>query len=154
MRPFGPPHSPGRVAALRGEIVQLTKGLAEDFQEGRQIDVVADFDLPAAHHLICRLLGVPPEDEHLFHAWTAAIIAGADIGPVSDTTERDRASRQARQELGQYLVGLAEQVVAGPPAICSPTSSTNRTPPCSSPKWNWRPPPSCCSSPDTRPRSI
>ncbi|MFD3481180.1 hypothetical protein [Streptomyces sp. NPDC058695] len=55
------------------------------------------------------MLGVPREDKHLFHAWTAAIVAGADIGPVSDTTEWDCASRQARQELGQYLVGLAEQ---------------------------------------------
>ncbi|MFD7775483.1 cytochrome P450 [Streptomyces sp. NPDC001939] len=109
MRPFGPPHSPGRVAAMRGEIVQLTKDLAEGLQEGRQIDVVDDFAYPLPVTVICRLLGVPPEDEPLFHAWTTAIIAGADIGPESDTAERDRAARQARQELGQYLVGLAEQ---------------------------------------------
>ncbi|MFF1398494.1 cytochrome P450 [Streptomyces sp. NPDC058287] len=109
MRPFGPPHSPGRVAAMRGEIVQLTKDLAEGLQEGRQIDVVDDFAYPLPVTVICRLLGVPPEDEPLFHAWTAAIIAGADIGPESDTAERDRAARQARQELGKYLVGLAEQ---------------------------------------------
>ncbi|MFD7233558.1 cytochrome P450 [Streptomyces sp. NPDC059881] len=109
MRPFGPPHSPGRVNAMRGEIVEITKHLAESFQPGRQIDVVDDFAYPLPVTVICRLLGVPQEDEQLFQAWTEVLVASADIGPEGDTAEQDRAARQARQEMGLYLIDLAEQ---------------------------------------------
>ncbi|GAA3480371.1 cytochrome P450 [Streptomyces yanii] len=109
MRPFGPPHSPGRVDAMRGEIARLTKELMEPFQAGRQIDIVDDFAYPLPVTVICRLLGVPREDESLFQAWTEALVAMADIGPEEDTTERDRAGDQARIEMGRYLVDLAEQ---------------------------------------------
>ncbi|MFF3654752.1 cytochrome P450 [Streptomyces olivochromogenes] len=109
MRPFGPPHSPGRVDSMRGEIVQLTKELAEVFQEGRQIDVVDDFAYPLPVTVICRLLGIPHKDEQLFQDWTDVLVAAADIGPEGDTAERDQAADQARQEMGQYLVQLGEQ---------------------------------------------
>ncbi|BAC68294.1 cytochrome [Streptomyces avermitilis] len=109
MRPFGPPHSPGRVDSMRGEIVQLTKELAEVFQEGRQIDVVDDFAYPLPVTVICRLLGIPDKDEQLFQDWTDTLVASADIGPEGDTAERDQAADQAQQEMGQYLVQLAEQ---------------------------------------------
>ncbi|MFD4566249.1 cytochrome P450 [Streptomyces sp. NPDC058475] len=109
MRPFGPPHSPGRVDAMRGEIAQITKELAEAFPTGRQIDVVDDFAYPLPVTVICRLLGVPREDEHLLQAWTDVLVTSADLGPAGDTTERDRAAHQARQEMGGYLVDLAEQ---------------------------------------------
>ncbi|GAX55754.1 cytochrome P450 [Streptomyces olivochromogenes] len=109
MRPFGPPHSPGRVDSMRGEIVQLTKELAEVFQEGRQIDVVDDFAYPLPVTVICRLLGIPHKDEQLFQGWTDILVAAADIGPESDTADREQAADQARQEMGQYLVQLGEQ---------------------------------------------
>lgn len=109
MRPFGPPHSPGRVDSMRGEIVQLTKELAEVFQEGKQIEVVDDFAYPLPVTVICRLLGIPDKDEQLFQEWTDTLVASADIGPEGDTAERDQAAGQAQQEMGQYLVQLAEQ---------------------------------------------
>ncbi len=43
MRPFGPPHSPGRVDAMRGEIDRITKELLASFETGRQVDIVDDF---------------------------------------------------------------------------------------------------------------
>ncbi|REK86003.1 cytochrome P450 [Streptomyces inhibens] len=109
MRPFGPPHSPGRVDAMRGEIAQLTKELMERFQTGRQIDIVDDFAYPLPVTVICRLLGVPREDEPLFREWSDALVASADVRPEEDSTERDRAGDQARIEMGRYLVDLAEQ---------------------------------------------
>jgi cytochrome P450 len=109
MRPFGPPHSPGRVDAMRGEIARITDELIEGLQDREQIDIVDDFAYPLPITVICRLLGVPREDESLFQAWTDAIVASADIGPDEDTTERDKAGLQARQEMGRYLVNLAEQ---------------------------------------------
>jgi cytochrome P450 len=109
MRPFGPPHSPGRVDAMRGEIARITDELIEGLQDREQIDIVDDFAYPLPITVICRLMGVPREDESLFQAWTDAIVASADIGPDEDTTERDKAGLQARQEMGRYLVNLAEQ---------------------------------------------
>ncbi|MFJ2189857.1 cytochrome P450 [Kitasatospora sp. NPDC087861] len=109
MRPFGPPHSPGRVDAMRGEIDQLTEELMEPFQAGRQIDIVDDFAYPLPVTVICRLLGVPREDEPLFREWSDAIVASADVRPEEDSTERDEAGDQARSEMGRYLVDLAEK---------------------------------------------
>jgi cytochrome P450 len=109
MRPFGPPHSPGRVDAMRGEIARITDELIEALRDREQIDVVDDFAYPLPITVICRLMGVPREDESLFQGWTDAIVASADIGPEEDTTERDKAGLQGQQEMGRYLINLAEQ---------------------------------------------
>ncbi|MER6981054.1 cytochrome P450 [Streptomyces carpinensis] len=109
MRPFGPPHSPYRVDSMRGEIDGLCKELTRSFEAGRQIDIVDDFAYPLPVTVICRLLGVPREDEPLFRAWSDAIVAAADVKPEEDTAEADEAGRQARVEMGGYLVNLAEQ---------------------------------------------
>ncbi|MFG3659423.1 cytochrome P450 [Streptomyces sp. NPDC047706] len=109
MRPFGPPHSPGRVDSLRGEIAQVTEELLEPFGAGGQVDVVDDFAYPLPVTVICRLLGVPNEDEPLFRAWSDALVAAADVRPGEDTTETDKAGDQARVELGGYLMNLAER---------------------------------------------
>lgn len=109
MRPFGPPHTPGRVDAMRGEIARITGELIEALRDREQFDVVDDFAYPLPITVICRLMGVPREDEALFQGWTDVIVASADIGPEEDTTERDKAGLQARQEMGGYLVNLAEQ---------------------------------------------
>ncbi|MET8642320.1 cytochrome P450 [Streptomyces sp. NPDC004074] len=110
MRPFGPPHSPGRIDAMRGEISRITEEVLGSLETGRQIDVVDEFAYPLPVTVICRLLGVPHKDEPLFRGWTDALVASADVRPADDTTaERDRAGRQARNEMGQYLVDLAEQ---------------------------------------------
>ncbi|MER6081926.1 cytochrome P450 [Streptomyces sp. NPDC001833] len=109
MRPFGPPHSPGRVDSMRGEIERITSELLASFEAGRQIDVVDDFAYPLPVTVICRLLGVPREDEPLFRAWSDALVAAADVRPEDESTEADKAGDQARMEMGGYLVNLAEQ---------------------------------------------
>lgn len=108
MRPFGPPHSPARVDGMRGEIDRIVENLLEPFEAGRQIDIVDDFAYPLPVTVICRLLGVPREDEPLFRAWSDAIVAAADVRPDEDTGT-DKAGDQARMEMGGYLVNLAEQ---------------------------------------------
>ncbi|MFE3907268.1 cytochrome P450 [Streptomyces sp. NPDC059153] len=109
MRPFGPPHSPGRIDAMRGQIADITKELLEALRDREQIDIVDDFAYPLPVTVICRLLGVPREDEPLFRRWSDVLVESVDVRPEADTTERDRAGQQARAELGQYLVDLAEQ---------------------------------------------
>ncbi|MER5795210.1 cytochrome P450 [Streptomyces sp. NPDC001980] len=109
MRPFGPPHSPGRVDSMRGEVDRITGELLASFEAGRQIDIVDDFAYPLPVTVICRLLGVPREDEPLFRAWSDALVAAADVRPDDESTETDKAGDQARMEMGGYLVNLAEQ---------------------------------------------
>jgi cytochrome P450 len=109
MRPFGPPHNPGRIDAMRSEIIRITEELIEAFHGRMRIDIVEDFAYPLPVTVICRLLGVPREDEPTFREWSAALVDSADIRPGEDPTERERAGNQARADLGRYLVNLAEQ---------------------------------------------
>ncbi|MFE4413514.1 cytochrome P450 [Streptomyces sp. NPDC056821] len=108
-RPFGPPHSPGRIDAMRGEITGITEELIETLRSRTRVDVVDDFAYPLPVTVICRLLGVPREDEPVFREWSAAIIESVDIRPGEDPGERQRAGIQARAQMGSYLVDLAEQ---------------------------------------------
>ncbi|RRQ71155.1 cytochrome P450 [Streptomyces griseofuscus] len=108
MRPFGPPHTPHRVDGMRTEIENITKELLAPFESGGQVDLVDDFAYPLPVTVICRLLGVPHEDEPLFRAWSDTLVASADVRPDASSAPRDEAER-ARQEMGGYLVGLAEQ---------------------------------------------
>ncbi|MEU6324278.1 cytochrome P450 [Streptomyces sp. NPDC047009] len=108
-RPFGPPHSSGRVAGMRDEIAEITEELIDAFRDRRQIDIVDDFAYPLPVTVICRLLGVPRDDEPRFHQWSEAIINGFDIRIGEDPTERVRAGQQARKAMGRYLLDLAEQ---------------------------------------------
>ncbi|MFI6768100.1 cytochrome P450 [Streptomyces sp. NPDC050355] len=109
MRPFGPPHSPGRVDAMRGEIARLTEELLGPFQAGRQVDIVDDFAYPLPVTVICRLLGVPRQDEPQLQEWSNTLVAAADVRPDEDPTERVRAGEQAQIQMGGYLIDLAEQ---------------------------------------------
>lgn len=109
MRPFGPPHSPRRIDAMHGEITAIAKELIDALQGRDQIDLVEDFAYPLPVAVICRLLGVPHEDERRFHAWSEAVIAGVDPTPDSDPSERQRAALEGRMAMAQYLGELAEK---------------------------------------------
>ncbi|QLJ03693.1 cytochrome P450 [Streptomyces sp. NEAU-sy36] len=108
MRPFGPPHTPHRVDGMRAEIDRITAELLEPFEAGGRFDLVDDFAYPLPVTVICRLLGVPREDEPLFRAWSDTLVASADVRPDADQAPREEAEK-ARADMGGYLVGLAEQ---------------------------------------------
>ena len=95
--------------AMRGEIDQITKELMESVQAGRQLDIVDDFAYPLPVTVICRLLGVPREDEPLLRTWSDALATAADVRPGEDPTERHQAGSQAQLEMGGYLLDLAER---------------------------------------------
>ncbi|MFD8821667.1 cytochrome P450 [Streptomyces sp. NPDC059605] len=109
MRPFGPPETPRRVHDMRGELARIVSGLVDGFGDRRQVDLVDDFAYPFPVTVICRLLGVPREDEARFHSWADTIAAGLDPDPGQDPGERQRATRQARTDLGLYLAGLIDE---------------------------------------------
>ncbi|MFF0290426.1 cytochrome P450 [Streptomyces sp. NPDC005262] len=108
-RPFGPPHSPRRVHDMRGELAGIVSDLIAGFGDTDRIDVVDQFSYPFPVTVICRLLGVPREDEARFHSWADTIAAGLDPVPGDDPTERNRVTHEARMQLGMYLAGLVEE---------------------------------------------
>ncbi|MEU6578478.1 cytochrome P450 [Streptomyces sp. NPDC046805] len=112
---FGPPHKPHRINDMRGELERIVTELIDAFGDAREIDVVDQFAYPFPVTVICRLLGVPREDEPRFRAWVDPIVAGLD--PQSQDAagaEAQRAAQEARTQLGMYLAGLVEERVKEP----------------------------------------
>ncbi|MET9047574.1 cytochrome P450 [Streptomyces sp. NPDC004362] len=108
-RPFGPPHSPRRIDSMRGELAEIVTGLIDDFRDAAQIDLVDRFAYPFPVTVICRLLGVPREDEPRFRAWVDPIVAGLDPDTGPNGEESRHTAQEARLQLGMYLAGLVEQ---------------------------------------------
>jgi cytochrome P450 len=107
MRPFGPPCTPGRIEGMRPWLAEITTGLIGNFAGQNRVDIVDDFAYPLPVTAICKLLGVPREDQPRFHQWADAIIETID--PTAGTFEqRIRRREQVSAELGQYLNGLAD----------------------------------------------
>ncbi|NRQ40221.1 cytochrome P450 [Nonomuraea sp. NN258] len=107
MRHFGPPHSPGTVDGLRPAMLDITTRLIDDLAGKRRADIVDEVAYPLPVAVICRLLGVPEEDESRFHAWADQIVE--TLGPgEEDRAERERERQAVGQELDRYLAGLAD----------------------------------------------
>ncbi len=107
MRPFGPPCTPGRIEGMRPWLTEIATGLIDSFAGKHRIDIVDDFAYPLPVAAICRILGVPREDQPRFSQWAHAVIEAVD--PTTGTfAERMRRRQQVNAELGQYLNGLAD----------------------------------------------
>ncbi|MGW7242542.1 cytochrome P450 [Streptomyces sp. NPDC054804] len=105
-RPFGPPHSPGFLDGLRGELDDVVRELLDAFEGKDEVDIVEAFSYPLPVTAICKVLGVPREDEPRFHGWADALATSLD--PRSDDDDGAEKAQQARQDLGAYLSDLIE----------------------------------------------
>ncbi|MBG7704144.1 cytochrome P450 [Streptomyces sp. MC1] len=107
---FGPPHRPRRIENMRGEMREIVTGLIDGFGDARRVDLVDQFAYPFPVTVICRLLGVPREDEPRFRAWVDPLVASLDpaAGPNGDA-DAQKTAREARMQLGMYLAGLVEE---------------------------------------------
>ncbi|GGJ27137.1 cytochrome P450 [Streptomyces brasiliensis] len=105
---FGPPHRPTRIDSMRPELAQIVTDLIDGIGDAREIDLVDQFAYPFPVTVICRLLGVPREDEPRFRAWVDPIVAGLD--PDTRTSaDAAKTAQEARMQLGMYLAGLVEE---------------------------------------------
>ncbi|AYN42503.1 cytochrome P450 [Streptomyces dangxiongensis] len=107
---FGPPHRPRRVENMRGEMAGIVTELIDGLADTRQIDLVDQFAYPFPVTVICRLLGVPRDDEPRFRSWVDPLVATLD--PETRKTadaEFVKAAQEARMQLGMYLAGLVEE---------------------------------------------
>jgi cytochrome P450 len=107
MRHFGPPHKPGRIDGLRPWFAEVVSGLIDSFGDRNRVDIVDDFAYPFPVSVICRILGVPREDEPRFRGWVDAIAESIDPRRARDP-EYQRKRAQAQADLGRYLAELAQ----------------------------------------------
>ncbi|MFF9408556.1 cytochrome P450 [Streptomyces anandii] len=107
---FGPPHRPRRIDSMREELARIVSELIDDLGATQQIDLVDQFAYPFPVTVICRLLGVPREDEPRFRGWVDPLVASLDPDTRKNAdAEFQRAAQEARMQLGMYLAGLVEQ---------------------------------------------
>jgi cytochrome P450 len=95
------------------ELVEIVTGLIDDFGEATQVDLVDDFAYPFPVTVICRLLGVPLEDEPRFRGWADVVVEA--VGARNEVRpELGRRRDQALVELGSYLGELVDAHVRQP----------------------------------------
>jgi cytochrome P450 len=103
--------SPKVVSSLEPEIIALVDGLLDRIAEKGEFDVVEDFAYPLPVAVICRLLGVPLEDEPHFSRASAVLAQALDpfstITGVPPDVVNERT--QAVRELRGYLHDLIER---------------------------------------------
>ena len=104
-RHFGPPHTPDRVDGMVPDLRKIVTGLIDGLTDHAEVDIVDDFAYPYPVTVICRLLGVPREDEPRFHGWVETLVESLDPG-AADPAEVQRKKATAMTEMGQYFTGL------------------------------------------------
>jgi cytochrome P450 len=109
---FGPPHCPGRVDGMLPAMAEIVTSeidaLAGEQRSGPiRFDLVDDFAYPFPVTVICRLLGVPREDEPRFQAMSDALVKAGE--PTSGgIVERQRRATKARADLVRYFAELLD----------------------------------------------
>jgi cytochrome P450 len=118
MRFFGPPHSPDLIPAQEPLCQQIVNELLDRAIGSTRLDIVDDFAYPLPVTIICRIMGVPIEDEPQFHRWIADSISGLfDVGP--DIATQEGQARRAKGESSQialknYILGLVSEAEKSP----------------------------------------
>ena len=98
--------TPRRIEDLRLAAQAIAAELI-DAMTGRTgpVDLIQSFAYPLPVRVICALLGVPPEEEATFTAWSRGVARSVDPS-VLRTPEIDAAIVEARQGLSTYLGDL------------------------------------------------
>jgi cytochrome P450 len=109
---YGPPHCPGRVDSMIPDMAGIVTSEIDDFagkdRSGTtRVDIVDDFAYPFPVTVICRLLGVPREDEPRFQALSDALVKAGDPA-TGGFMERQRRRDKAMADLGQYFAQLID----------------------------------------------
>ncbi|MFE4667479.1 cytochrome P450 [Streptomyces sp. NPDC056716] len=108
MRPFGPPHTPGRIDALRGDITRIVQDLTDGFEGRERVDVVDDFAYPLPVTVIGKLLGIPAGDMDQLREWTDDMITSLDFTQGEDPAVKRRRGQDARTAMAVYFGDLAD----------------------------------------------
>ncbi|WP_333772452.1 cytochrome P450 [Streptomyces sp. IBSBF 3136] len=113
----GPPRAPHLISDLEPDIRRIVDGLLDDMKGKTRIDAVDDFAYPLPVTVICKVLGVPLEDEPRFHHWIETALDALDFGPEAASEEiqsRQAGGRQAVQDFGQFVAQLLDRYAQQP----------------------------------------
>ena len=102
--------TPRTVEQLRPHVADLVAGML-DAADPTGFDLIATVGYPLPVTVICELLGVPPEDQHLFGPWSADASRMLDGGLDDATIQR---GLLAFMSLVNYLNGIFEERRANP----------------------------------------
>jgi cytochrome P450 len=103
--------APKVVKALEPDIIAMVDGLLDDVALAGRFDVIADLAYPLPVAVICRLLGVPLEDEPKFSHASALLAQALDpfITLSGDAPDGVEQRLEAGRWLREYVHGLIEQ---------------------------------------------
>ncbi|MEU7826240.1 cytochrome P450 [Catellatospora sp. NPDC049133] len=114
---FGPPHAPHLIVDLEPEIRRIVDGLLDNMKGKTRIDAVDDFAYPLPVTVICKVLGVPLEDEPRFHGWIETALDALDFGPEAGSEQmvsRLEGARQAVKDFEQFAAELLDRYAKQP----------------------------------------
>jgi cytochrome P450 len=100
--------TPRRIDQARGDIQRIVDSCLDKAAETGHMDVIADLALPLPATVICRMLGVPVEDQALFTEWTGAATHALTPNPSVDPTTLEKADAAALN-LRAYFSDLIKQ---------------------------------------------
>lgn len=105
--------TPAVVESLRSEVRGLTGRLVDGIGSRTRLDVVDEIAYPLPVSVICKLLGIPPQDEARFHGWADTLARALDLDPDMPAGEL-AAIDHAASELHHYLRQLAAERAGHP----------------------------------------
>ena len=97
--------TPRAVEQMRPRIESILKELLDPLGTSGTLELVRDFASPLPVTVIAEMLGVPIEDRERFRRWSDEAIRTLGESSLEDA----RAGVRAMEELGDYLVEIAEQ---------------------------------------------
>ena len=101
--------SPKVVKSLEGDIADLVDGLLDNVERSGRFEAIAELAHPLPVAVICRLLGVPLEDEPQFSAASTLLAQGLD--PFIAFTGQTHGMEE-RLEAGLWLRGYLRELLA------------------------------------------
>ena len=115
--------TPRAVAAYENLLRELTRAILDDALPQGEFDFIEHVAAPLPIQVLCRILGVPPEDNQLLIDWGDRMIGSTDPdhvghllrGPrVATATACCRSEARPRSSLSKYGHGIAEARRAQP----------------------------------------
>lgn len=101
--------APRVVRSLEPEIESTVDRLLDGIAEAGSADLIADLAYPLPVAVICRMLGVPVEDESTF-SWAAGLVAQS-LDPIMSITGAPDPQAQERIDAGDWLRGYLRELV-------------------------------------------
>ncbi len=103
--------TPRAVSSLETEIQSIVDGVLDEF-EGDTADLSHDFARPIPALVIGAILGVPPEDRHLFYSWSHDL--GQMVFAVSPGSAPEESVGRATTEFSAFFSRLIDRERAAP----------------------------------------